>query len=200
LIYIMVRPTSLQSIFEMPDNTPNLCPTLYTSSKSYCVVVIALVVAIASPIMNPVYLPSFLSNIDSLDGTALSGVKDEDWLTDDLKEKITSYFPNFNDISDERARYNLSFENHAEELCLKDRIFASFVQLCVAVDMVLKACGASSSHGSTCLTSFHGKLSRKSSTSVVEPDKQQVQTSSLKELLLRSFILSRRRRIQEGAQ
>jgi hypothetical protein len=49
--------------------------------------------------------------------------------------------------------------------------------------MFLKAWGASSSHGSSRLTCFYGKPSRKPRISVVEPDKQQVRTPSLKEKL-----------------
>jgi hypothetical protein len=131
---------------------------------------------------NPVYLPTFLNDID-LDGTALGGSKDEDWLTDDLKEEITSHFPDTNDIGDDRARSKVSFESHAAVLFPKGRIFASFVQLRVAVDMFLKAWGASSSHGSSRLTCFYGKPSRKPRISVVEPDKQRVRTPSLKEKL-----------------
>jgi hypothetical protein len=132
---------------------------------------------------HPVYIPPFLNNIDFLDVTALNGVKDEDWLTDDLKEEITRHFPDSNDIGDERARCKVSFEIHAQALFPKHRIFASFVQLRLAVDMFLKAWGASSSHGSSRLTCFYGKPSRKPRTSVVEPDKQRVRTPSLKEQL-----------------
>jgi hypothetical protein len=146
---------------------------------------------------HPVYLPPFLNGID-LDGTALSFLKDEDWLTDNLKEEISSHFPNSNGIGNDRARSKVSFESHAEVLFPKDRIFASFVQLCVSVDTFLKAWGASSSHGSSHLTCFFGKPSRKPHTSVVKPDKQRVWTPSLKKrnyvLFLRSFTLSRKRR------
>jgi hypothetical protein len=120
---------------------------------------------------HPFYLPSFLNDID-LDGTALSRGKDEDWLTNDLKEEITSPFPGSNGIGNDRARSKVSFESHAEVLFPKDHIFASFAHLCVPVDMFLKAWGASSSRGSSHRTCFYGKPSREPHTSVVEPNKQ----------------------------
>jgi hypothetical protein len=127
----------------------------------------------------PVYLPSFLNdnNHDS------SGLKDDDWLTNELKDEIAGHFPDKEDIGDDRARCKLSFEKHAELMFPKDRVFASFVQLRVAVDFFLQAWGGSCSHGSSRLTCFYGKPSRKPRISVVEPDKQRVRATSLKEQL-----------------
>jgi hypothetical protein len=129
-----------------------------------------------SSIIMILYLPHFLNDFD-LDVTT---VKEEDWITTELQKEISSHFPDPNDIGEDRARCKGSFEIHAAELFPKGRIFASFVQLRVAVDMFLKAWGASSSHGSSRLTCFYGKPSKKPRTSVVEPDKQRVRTPSLK--------------------
>jgi hypothetical protein len=120
------------------------------------------------------YLPHFLNDLD-LDVTARRRLAHQD-----LQEEITKHFPDPNDIGKDQARCKGSFEIHAPELFPKGRIFASFVQLCVAVDMFLKAWGASSFHGSSRLTCFYGKASKKPHTSVVEPEKQRVWAPTLK--------------------
>ncbi len=127
----------------------------------------------------PVYLPPFLNNPD-FDLSTLDG---NDWLVDALKEEITSHFTELLDIGDGRARSKVSFERHASQLFPSGRIFVSYVQLRVAVEMFQKAWGASTSHGSSRLCCFYGKPSRKPRVSQVEAEKQRIRTPSLKEKL-----------------
>jgi hypothetical protein len=133
----------------------------------------------AITIHHRLYLPHFLND----PGLDLSTIDGQDWLTDDFKAEITSHFPQADDIGDERARSKDSFEMHASQLFPPGRMFASYVQLRVAVEMFQKAWGASTSHGSSRLCCYYGKPSRKPRVSVVEPLKQRVQTPSLKEKL-----------------
>jgi hypothetical protein len=115
------------------------------------------------------------------DDIDLSIVEAKSWLTDELKEEISSHFPDTVDIGDDRARCKGSFEAHAAEFFPTGRQFASYVQLRLAVDMFQTAWGASTSHGSSRLTCFYGKPSKKPRPSVVEPDKQRVRSASLKQ-------------------
>ena len=127
----------------------------------------------------PVYYPDFWDLPDH----DFSSVKADEWMTIPLKEEISSHYPDSGDIGEDRARCKESFETHAAELFPKNRIFASFAQLRVSVELFLKAWGASSSHGSSRLTCFYGKPFNKARPSVVEADKQRNRAPSLKHQL-----------------
>jgi hypothetical protein len=143
----------------------------------------------------PVYLPPFLND----PGCDLTAVDDADWLTDDLKEEITKHFPDTADIDKDRARCKVAFEMHALEMFPSGRLFASFVQLRVAVDMFQKAWGASTSHGSSRLVCFYGKPTKMPRVTVVEPEKQRARTPSLKEKMCPFKILYSLQGRQKGA-
>jgi hypothetical protein len=126
----------------------------------------------------PICLPHFL-NDSTVD---LVSVPDLDWLTDELQKEIMGHYPLATDINGgDNRRCKASFEKHALELFPSGRRFASYVQLREAVELFLKAWGASGSHGSSRISCFYGKASKSQATSVVLPDKQRVRGASLKE-------------------
>jgi hypothetical protein len=133
-----------------------------------------------SVIMNkPIYLPFFMNDVD----IDLTKVIPDDWLTEELKEEIVSHYPKSTDINGGgKERCKESFQEHALELFPSGRKFANYVQLRAAVELYLKAWGASGSHGSSRIACFYGKASKQlKPPSMVTPEKQRVQAPSLKD-------------------
>jgi hypothetical protein len=128
---------------------------------------------------NLLSIPTFMNDPD----IDLSTIEAKAFLTEDLCVEITSHFPVSEDIGVDGVRSKDSFEAHASELFPSGRLFANYVQLREAVDMFQKAWGASVSHGSSRMSCYYGKASRKPRTSVCEPDKQRARAPSLKETL-----------------
>ena len=126
-----------------------------------------------------VSFPTFMNDPD----IDLSTIAGPDFLTEDLRVEISSHFPGSDDIGDEGVRSKDSFEKHARDLFPSGRLFANYVQLREAVIMFQKAWGASVSHGSSRMSCYYGKPSKKPRVSVCEPDKQRIRVPSLKERL-----------------
>jgi hypothetical protein len=103
-------------------------------------------------------------------------------LTKKLQQEIVSHYPKSTDINgSDHQQCKESFQEHAWELFPSSHKFASYVQLGAAVELYLKAWGASRLHGSSCcIACFYGKASKQlKPPSQVSPEKQCVQAASL---------------------
>jgi hypothetical protein len=126
----------------------------------------------------PIYLPQFTTD----PGVDLASIDKEEWLTAELQEEIMGHYPQPNDINvGDQTRSKDLFSIHCATLFPPDRKFASYLQLKAAVELFLKAWGASGSHGSSRISCFYGKPSKKLTPSGVEIDKQRIRGASLKE-------------------
>jgi hypothetical protein len=91
----------------------------------------------------------------------LAAVKYEDhWLTDELQQEILSHYPQSNEIYGKISRDAEASFRSMGGLFSSCHKFASYVQVWEAMEMFLKAWGASSSHGLSHITCFYGKASK----------------------------------------